>query len=546
MQDDGSGSGQYVCLNAAPEEAPPPGGAAAGAISLLLPVFLFVSEHILGNEPELCGLFAASFVPLCAVSAAAAADHTDGSEAQVQAAIAVCLHNCFASLCACCVVMATQLVPITVLRLQACGVLVQKSKDVETDLRACGLITPDNAAWAAVSAAFAPIGAALFVQIQADSLLAVRRACLGAKTWSDAAGSADVVVVGDPLPAAASQPPLGRAWPWPSVLRGGQTALWRGVVDVVGTLAQVLNDLAQDGSEVHVSAACKTLGDAAAMYEILAVRPSQPFTAARRGLLHINSLRYLADQLTLLPLTIAAHHAAARQPVLLAATAAAAGVTAVADEQQAQFVKRLSALVKKGLQELPHLCGMDRKAGLAARKLVQRACASLRSMANALSRACAPAVQAHIFVGILGRVCSFATSKILALPDISPTDCDEIRAAFERLWTDVLPAAAAHFVQNSVVDSSSATAVGQWPAGSTPESVADLLAASCQPLRKLAAVGQLLSDRMVDIVDSWESGELPGVGLSAEQVVGVMRAVFEDNPHRKRCIERVLAVPPST
>jgi hypothetical protein len=414
-------------------------------------------------------------------------------------------------------------------------------------MRGTDMLKAGGMAWSAITHAVAPLEAAQFEQLQAATLLRLRQACLGAKHWSDACDSRDVAVVGDVAfadGAPAGSTPAGAylGWSWPSVLQGGQALVWRCAVDIVAALEVAVVELEKDASDVRVGAVCKTLRDAVALYATLVLWPSQPFKAARRGLIHINSLRYLSDSITLLPLTVATDQHVVCHAVMPAAVAAAAQAAAAADEQEALFVKRLAGLVKKGLQDLPDLRGFDRKSGLAARKMVQKSCASLRSVAEALAKACPPAVQVHLFCGVLGNVCEHVVAKILALRDMSPQDCDEIKDVFERIWADVLPAATAHFMQNTIAEATGA--LGQWPSPWTEDSVASMLAEVCLPVRKLAVVGKLLSDRLVDIVDGWETGSLPAVGLTAEEVVGVMRAVFEDNPHRKRCIDRVEASSP--
>jgi hypothetical protein len=385
----------------------------------------------------------------------------------------------------------------------------------------------------------APLEAAQFDTIQAGTLRQLRNACLCATQWSDSLDSDCVAVVGDePLPGEPGSSALG--WEWHSIFRGGHMVVWRCAADMVVTLEATVAQLRTDGSSLRASVVCKTLGDAAALYSALVLRPSQPFTAARRGLVHINSLQYLADEVALLPLTVAPD-APARDDVAAAAAAAAATLSASADEQRGVFVKRLGGLVKKTLHELPHLVGMGRKGGLAARKLVQKACTSLRSVAEALAKTCVPAEQVALFCGVLGIVCSHVAAKIFALRDISPQDCDEIKAVFERLWTDVPATAAGYFLQSAPGGARHErdALAAQWPPRWSSDMLAGMLRRACQPLRKLEAIGQLLSDRMVDIVANWESGRLADAGLSAHEVESMMRAVFEDNAHRRNCIERV-------
>lgn len=401
-------------------------------------------------------------------------------------------------------------------------------------MQEAGLFAPDSAAATALTRAGTIVEAAHFERLQADALLRLRGACVGAPEWSDATDGGDAVMIGAP---AAHSPAEGRSalgWTGASALSGGQCVVWRGAQRVAEALEGEVAALHGSDDSLRCGAACKTLEDAADLYRVLVAAACQPYESARKALVHTNSLRYLADAVTLLPLTLPPD-ATAREPLVAAAAASAAVLAGAAAEEQAQFVERFAARVVNTIDALPDLRGLKVKAGLDARKSVQRACKALRSVSEALARACTPEMHVALYAAALGRVCAAAASKVLALQDISPQDCDDIHGVLEPLWTDPVAAAAAHL----------ASGVDGAPPGLPGWTAADaevVLRGACEGARKLAAVGYTLKARMADIAEAWEGGELRGAGLGAGDVVHMLRAVFEDNPHQRQCIARVRAV----
>jgi hypothetical protein len=155
-------------------------------------------------------------------------------------------------------------------------------------------------------------------------------------------------------------------------------------------------------------------------------------------------------------------------------------------------------------------------------------------VSEALARACSPAMHVSIYVDVLGGVCSAAAEKILELPDLSPQDCDDVHGVLESLWVDTVSAAAQHLVHGVGGDENRAVRLAGM-------SVEEMIEGACQPLRKLKALGWMFKVRMVEIVEDWERGHLQKCGLTQGEVLGVLQAVFEDNPHRRQCLDRVLA-----
>ena len=55
----------------------------------------------------------------------------------------------------------------------------------------------------------------------------------------------------------------------------------------------------------------------------------------------------------------------------------------------------------------------------------------------------------------------------------------------------------------------------------------------------LAEVTELLSARLADIPQRWESGRLSRAGLTAADVRGLVCAIFEASARRNECLSRI-------
>ena len=169
-------------------------------------------------------------------------------------------------------------------------------------MRDAGHIAPNGAAWGAITTALAPLEAAQFNELQAPTLLRLRKACIDAPHWPDASDQGYLALVGQPYDAQkAAQGGSALGWVWPSVLCGGQFIVWKRALDIAAALEDAIAQLRDDDSSVRVGAVCKTFGDAIALYDAMVLQPSLPFSGFRRGFVHINTLLYLADAITLLP-----------------------------------------------------------------------------------------------------------------------------------------------------------------------------------------------------------------------------------------------------
>jgi hypothetical protein len=72
-----------------------------------------------------------------------------------------------------------------------------------------------------------------------------------------------------------------------------------------------------------------------------------------------------------------------------------------------------------------------------------------------------------------------------------------------------------------------------------PRQVLESLQCRCRALQTARAVLTLLTQRLADIVEAWESGALAAAGLSLRDVASLVHALFEDTDYRAVCLQRM-------
>ncbi|GJP42629.1 hypothetical protein CLOM_g2173 [Closterium sp. NIES-68] len=149
---------------------------------------------------------------------------------------------------------------------------------------------------------------------------------------------------------------------------------------------------------------------------------------------------------------------------------------------------------------------------------------------------------------VLSRCCA----HVLALPDISVDETEQLRKLFAGMLTRLPPLF--HVDPSGATGSSApgATSASVSAAADLDAEVSDAVAdtATLESLvpvyRKLRRLTDLLDMPLVAITQAWESGDLCRCGFTSDEVQRTIRAIFSDTPLRRNCIARVAATMPPT
>eukprot|EP00798_Chlamydomonas_sp_ICE-L_P028249 gene28249-31353_t len=171
--------------------------------------------------------------------------------------------------------------------------------------------------------------------------------------------------------------------------------------------------------------------------------------------------------------------------------------------------------------------------GIAYRKTVSQLMHSLSRLGRMLLENLTPAHVVELGSSVLGNVCGELSSFILDMRDIGVDDCTDLKDLLTPFAADALPSLLGM-----------PTTPGAQPA--TPELsgvpvqvLFDSILHRCKPLRKLKMLLTLLDARLKEIAGWWEAGSLQAAGLGVDEVVHLLRALFEDSQHRRAAISKV-------
>ncbi|CAI5475767.1 unnamed protein product [Closterium sp. Yama58-4] len=148
---------------------------------------------------------------------------------------------------------------------------------------------------------------------------------------------------------------------------------------------------------------------------------------------------------------------------------------------------------------------------------------------------------------VLSRCCA----HVLALPDISVDETEQLRKLFAGMLTRLPPLF--HVGLSGAISSAhGATSASVAAAADLDADVSDAVAdtATLESLvpvyRKLKRLTDLLDMPLVAITQAWESGDLCRCGFTSDEVQQTIRAIFSDTPLRRNCTARVAATMPPT
>lgn len=345
----------------------------------------------------------------------------------------------------------------------------------------------------------------------------------------------------------AGEPPVGDIGPY---------AVSRAAEGLVSLMHEALGEGSRSGSAALAQAMCGAVVDMAAL--LLALDPAS--SDQERALPYIAALRYndclhVYRALCTLPQS----HSPRLQALVHPSVNFIAPAKRVRDAGEAVLagmVTRQRGELLEIAGELRRWQGLDGSGVIKSNKAVRQVLAAFHRLGEVLRDVLPRGTFVSTTAELANSVCSTIADSILDMGDIAEEESQQIPQILGLLLdpgSGIISQAAgsststngSHIGGGAMPregNVTSTTAAGAVPQVGCAQLAAELTAA-CVEIARLREVCELLDVPSREIAVRWRSGRLAGVGLTKAQVVGMVRALFEDNEYSRASMNAILESP---
>jgi len=328
------------------------------------------------------------------------------------------------------------------------------------------------------------------------------------------------------------EPPIGDVGPY---------AVSRASVGLVSLMHDALGEACRSGSAALAQAMCGAVVDLASL--LLALDPST--TDQERVLPYIAALRYnnclhVYRALCLLPQA----HAPRLQSLVHPAVnfiAPARRVRDFGDAAMQSMVSRQRSELLDIASELRNWRGLDGPGVIRCNKATRQLLAAFQRLTSVLYGVLPKYMFINVASELVNAVCGVIADAILEMGDISEEESQQIPNIL-----GLLTAPDTGIIATIAGMSTSMTQESEVAekTGSDGAKIAKIeqneLAMACSQVARLKEVCEMLDIPSREIALRWRSGRLAAVGLTKEQVVDMVRALFEDNEFSMASVNAIL------
>ena len=336
------------------------------------------------------------------------------------------------------------------------------------------------------------------------------------------------------------EPPIGDVGPY---------AISRSAEGLVSLMHDALSEACRSGSAALAQAMCGAVVDLSSLFLAL----GQLVSEQERVLPYIAALRYNDCMHVYRTLCTLPHAHSPRLQSLVHPSvnfiAPALRVRATGEEAAAAMVARQQQELLEIAVDLQRWRGLDGPGVIRCKKASRQLLAAFHRLGDILRDVLPNKKFVEVASVLANAVCRGIAHEILSMGDISAEESEEIPKILVDLTqreSGLLAHAAGYTPTTS--DTPSTTSDGA-PSSSLVVSekrggvLLRELVAAAQEVEKLREICEMLEVPSREIAQRWRSGRLAGVGLSKEQVVGMVRALFEDNEYSRASLNTIMQTP---
>jgi len=325
------------------------------------------------------------------------------------------------------------------------------------------------------------------------------------------------------------EPPIGDVGPY---------TVSRASAGLVSLMHDALGEACRSGSAALAQAMCGAVVDLASL--LLALDPST--TEQQRSLPYIAALRYnnclhVYRALCLLPQA----HAPRLQSLVHPAVnfiAPARRVRDFGDAAMQSMVSRQRSELLDIVSDLRQWRGLDGPGIIRCNKATRQLLAAFQRLTSVLHGVLPKYMFINVASELVNTVCEVMADAILEMGDISEEESQQIPNILGLLTApDTGIIATITGMSISMTRESEKSESNDAKISKIEQNE---LAMACSHVARLKEVCELLEIPSRDIALRWRSGRLAAVQLTKEQVVGMVRALFEDNEFSRASVNAIL------
>ena len=269
---------------------------------------------------------------------------------------------------------------------------------------------------------------------------------------------------------------------------------------------------------------------------------------------HVAALKYnecihIFSLLCVLPEFIASNHQISRRKVDL--THLELRIRAAGEEALFRIVSGQEEEMLSAAADVTHWPGIDASSGLRARKAVHGLRASFKRIYDILNDILPLRSTLRIFSRLLNTVCGYITDKILNLEDISEEDSKEIPQVLEPLIDCSDADSIASPLMTLMHSSDNETGISriqkfldhvlnaeETDLPRAHDEDQEMVSLMIEWIR-LREIAELLDIPSREIAERWQTGRLTRAGFTKDQVINLIKALFEDTAHRREVLHSI-------
>lgn len=321
----------------------------------------------------------------------------------------------------------------------------------------------------------------------------------------------------------------------PSLQEAGPFKITKVTHTVMQLMGGVIQEAVSSGSPAVLQSMCNAVLDVALLFTSPSPKLAEQLQqVAQLSCLHYNNCQYLAHELVTLPFIV--------RPPMGTLLGPKWQFLEVAGDLKEAGQAQLDFQIRRQAQEVVGLLGAAQgfqkvtsgQKGIAARRVVAQVLHSLSKLGDALGGILPSQVYVQAAGQVLQHVLQTIIDDLMSINDISVDESEDLPKILGPLVEEGPLAALGRAHQSGSHSPKAALS----PA-TNKRVLLQTMKLAAPAIVKLQELLELMDVRLVEFEDRWESGRLQTCGFESQEVIHLVKALFEDTEMRRRVLHIV-------